>query len=45
MELFARRGEGEWSATVFDEETDIISLRSLDCELTLAEIYEKVVFG
>lgn len=45
VELFARRGEGEWSATVFDEETDIISLRSLDCELTLAEIYEKVVFG
>jgi Uma2 family endonuclease len=44
VELFVRNEEGEWNSTIFDEASDEVTLQSLDCTLTLAEIYEKVSF-
>jgi Uma2 family endonuclease len=44
VELFVKGPMGEWIATVFNEASDELFVRSVDCRLTLAEIYEKVVF-
>ena len=41
-ELFTWRDDGEWLLEVFDSPDDVISLTSLDCELPLTEIYDKV---
>ena len=42
VELFTRQDDGRWVLAAFDRPEDIISLTSLDCELPLAEIYDKV---
>lgn len=44
VETFVRGPDGRWLATTYDEASDSFDLRSLGCSLTLAEVYEKVVF-
>jgi hypothetical protein len=45
VEVWTRGGEGVWSSVVYDEAADSFALRTLNCTLTLAEIYERVEFG
>lgn len=45
VEVWTRGGEGVWSAVVYNEPADSFTLRTLNCTLTLAEIYERVEFG
>jgi Uma2 family endonuclease len=44
VELFTRESTQEWSSVLYNEATDVVPLRSLNCTLTLAEIYDKVNF-
>ena len=44
-ELFTRESTQQWSSVIYNEAADIIPLKSLNCTLTLEEIYEKVIFG
>ncbi len=44
VELFTRESTQEWSSVIYNEATDIVPIRSLNCILTLAEIYDKVAF-
>jgi Uma2 family endonuclease len=45
VEVFTRDHGGHWSSILYDESSDSFLLRSLGCNLTLAEIYEKVTFS
>ncbi len=45
VEVWTRGGEGVWSSVVYNEPADSFTLRTLNCTLTLAEIYERVEFG
>jgi len=45
VEVWTRGGESVWSSVVYNEPADSFTLRTLDCTLTLAEIYERVEFG
>lgn len=44
VEVWTRGVDGTWTATIYNEPADVIPLRTLDCTLTLADIYEKVEF-
>jgi Uma2 family endonuclease len=44
VELFTRESTQEWSSVLYNEATDVVPLRSLNCTLTLAVIYDKVNF-
>jgi Uma2 family endonuclease len=44
VEVWTRGNEGVWTCVVYNERTDSFPLRTLDCTLTLGEIYEKVEF-
>jgi Uma2 family endonuclease len=44
-EVWTRGGEGVWTSVVYNEPADSFALRTLNCTLTLAEIYERVEFG
>ena len=44
VEVFQRDANGMWTSVVFNELTDVICLRSLDCRLLMADIYERVSF-
>lgn len=44
VEVFSRGSDGLWSAVVYNEPADRFTLRTLDCTLTLADIYEAVEF-
>ena len=44
VEVWTRGSEGVWSSVVYNEAADSFMLRTLDCTLTLAEIYERVEF-
>lgn len=45
VEVWTRGSEGVWSSVVYNEAADSFTLRTLNCTLTLAEIYERVEFG
>lgn len=45
VEVWTRGGEGVWTSIVYNEPADRFTLRTLNCTLTLAEIYERVEFG
>ena len=45
VEVFSREPEGRWISLEYDEPADSFFLRSIGCTLTLAEIYEKVMFA
>jgi Uma2 family endonuclease len=42
VEVWNRGSEGEWTSTIYNEPADKFTLRTLNCTLTLAEIYERV---
>jgi len=43
IEVFTRQADGRWLLSTFSESTDRIPLESLDCQISLAEVYDKVV--
>ena len=45
VEVWTRGSEGVWSSVVYNEVTDSFPLRTLNCTLTLAEMYERVEFA
>ena len=45
VEVWTRGSEGVWSSVVYNEVADSFALRTLDCTLTLAGIYERVEFA
>lgn len=45
VELFTRETTQEWSSVIYNEASDVVTLRSLNCTLTLEEIYERVDFS
>jgi len=45
VELFSRESTQEWTSVIYNEAADVITLKSLNCTLTLEEIYDKAVFG
>jgi Uma2 family endonuclease len=44
-EVWTRGGDNRWTSVIYNEPSDIITLKTLSCTLTLADIYEKVEFG
>lgn len=44
VEVWSRGSEGVWASVVYNEPADSFTLRTIDCALTLAEIYERVEF-
>ncbi|MBA3323109.1 MAG: Uma2 family endonuclease [Pyrinomonadaceae bacterium] len=44
VEQFVRQPNGEWALRAVSEREGKITLTSIGCELTLAEIYQRVVF-
>jgi Uma2 family endonuclease len=44
VELYTREADGRWLLSSFDKAEDALRLPSLECDLTLGEIYEKVDF-
>ncbi len=45
VEVFTRFTTQEWKSVLYNELSDTITLRSLGCTLSLAEVYERVEFG
>lgn len=45
VEVWTRGNDGVWTSVIYNERTDSFRLRTLDCSLTLGDIYEKVEFG
>ena len=43
-ELYTRQADGRWLMSGFDQEQQVIRLDSVDCEIPLAEIYDKIEF-
>ena len=44
VEHFVRQADGAWSFRAYDQPDKRLVLASVDCEVPLAEIYDKVVF-
>jgi Uma2 family endonuclease len=44
VEHFVRQENGAWTMTEYNQLTDEVPLRPLDCALPLAEIYRRVSF-
>jgi Uma2 family endonuclease len=44
-DLYARQSDGNWLLTSASSLEDILSLQSIACQLTLADLYEKVDFA
>jgi hypothetical protein len=45
VEVFTRDDAERWSSTIYNEPADSFLLSSIDCTLTLTEVYEKVTFS
>lgn len=45
VEVWTRGTDSTWTAVVYNERSDTISLTSLNCTLKLADVYEKVEFA
>ena len=44
VELYTRGTDGRWMLSSFEELSDQVRIESIDCALTLAEVYDKVSF-
>jgi Uma2 family endonuclease len=44
VELYTRAADGRWMLTSFEDLADEIRIDSIDCTLTLAQVYDKVAF-
>ncbi len=44
IELHTRQPSGKWTLSQFDHPSHLLPLISVDCELTVAEIYDRVAF-
>jgi Uma2 family endonuclease len=44
-ELFTRQSDDRWLLTTKSSLEDSVTLESIDCHLSLADLYEKVEFG
>ena len=44
-ELYTRQPDGQWMLTTKDQLEDSIELKSINCRLTLADLYDKVEFA
>ncbi len=44
VELYSRSADGRWTLTDFSALTDSVPLASVDCSLSLAEVFDKVEF-
>jgi len=44
VELYSRSADGRWTLTDFSALTDSVPLASVDCTLSLAEVFDKVEF-
>jgi Uma2 family endonuclease len=44
VDLFTRGSDEQWRLTGYDQLDDTVQLTSIDCQLRLADIYEKVDF-
>ena len=45
VEHHARQPNGDWLTRTYDQPTDLLRLASVECEIPLAEIYDKVTFS
>ena len=45
VEVWTRGADSVWTSVIYNEAIDSIRLKTLDCSLTLGDIYEKVEFG
>ncbi len=45
VELVSRESVHQWTSTIYNEATDVVTLRTPGGTLTLEDIYEKVEFG
>ena len=45
VEVWTRGTDSVWTAVIYNEATDSFRLKTLDCSLTLGDIYDKVEFG
>lgn len=45
VEVWTRGNQGVWTSVIYNELSDSFRLRTLECSLTLGDIYEKVEFG
>jgi Uma2 family endonuclease len=44
VDLYTRDDAGRWVLSSFDQRTDEIALRSIDCTLALADVYDRIEF-
>ena len=44
VEVWTRDGDNRWNSVIYNEAADSFVLKTLNCALTLADIYEKVEF-
>ena len=45
VEVWTREADSVWTSVIYNEAIDSIRLKTLDCSVTLGDIYEKVEFG
>jgi Uma2 family endonuclease len=45
FDLFTRQPDGRWLLTISSSLEDVIEIKSIDCRLALADIYEKVTLA
>ena len=45
VEVWTRTSDGVWTSVIYNEPADSFPLKTLDCSLTLGDIYDKVEFG
>ncbi len=45
VEVWTRGADSVWTSVIYNEAIDSIRLKTLDCSLTLGDIYDKVEFG
>lgn len=43
VELFTKQEDGGWLLTEYDNDDDKIILQSIDCDLLLHDVYDKVI--
>lgn len=45
LEQYSRQADGSWRLAEFEQLDDRVTLASIDCQLLLADVYEKVTLG
>ena len=41
-DLYTRQPDGRWLLTAAEQPQDVVAIPSIDCSLTLADLYDKV---